>query len=197
MHLLVSNSEVIRVNKKKLIPGNIFFLHSASLNSFCHSNYKCIQKLKTIYDVFFSGAVTGMSNLLPKEDKAEVEAKKRRKKREAAQNPDHGLTEGNQEEADSYDLIMKEEDANLHRFFDDLYEYVFIFKKAFRRAVKNYYSIMWINKESALADAEQFFRKVIIEWEPFDVERYLLKYCKHEKYLLDEDKLKAVRSFLM
>lgn len=138
-----------------------------------------------------------MSNLLPKEDKAEVEAQKRRKKREAAQNPDHGLTEGNQEETDSYDLIMKEEDANLHRFFDDLYEYVFIFKKAFRRAVKNYYNIMWINKEATLADAEQFFRKVIIEWEPFDVERYLLKYCKHEKYLLDKDKLEAVCIFLL
>lgn len=143
----------------------------------------------------FKGAVTGMSNLLPKEDKAEAEAQKRRKKREAAPNPDHGLTEGNQEETDSYDLIMKEEDANLHRFFDDLYEFVFIFKKAFRRAVKNYYDIMWINKEATLADAEQFFRKIIIEWEPFDVERYLLKYCKHEKYLLDEDKLKAVCSF--
>ena len=136
-----------------------------------------------------------MSNLLPKEDKAEVAAQKRRKKREAAQKPDAGYPTGEtneEEETDSYDLIMKEEDANLHRFFDDLYEYVFIFKKAFRRAVKNYFRIMWVNKESALADAEAFFRKVIIEWEPFDVERYLLKYCRHEKYLLDQEKLKAV-----
>jgi hypothetical protein len=138
------------------------------------------------------GAVTGMSNLLPAEDKAEVAASQRRKKREASQNPTPLQADSNANELDSYDLIMEEEDANLHRFFDDLYEFVFIFKKAFRRAVKNFYEIMWINKEATLADAENFFRNIIIEWEPFDVEKYLLKYCRLEKDLLTQERLLAV-----
>lgn len=56
---------------------------------------------------------------------------------------------------------------------------------------------MWINKEVILVDVEKFFWKVIIEWELFDVERYLLKYCKYEKYLFDKDKLEVVCIFFI
>lgn len=55
---------------------------------------------------------------------------------------------------DFYDFIMKEEDVNFYWFFDNLYEYVFIFKKVFWCVVKNYYNIMWINKEVILVDVE-------------------------------------------
>ena len=133
----------------------------------------------------------GISNLVPREDPGEVEAKKRKAKQNIVENPIPGV--GVEIEMDMYDRILEEEDLYHSKYIDEFYEYIFVFPKAFRDAVRKYNELMWLPMEVLKWPKEEVFRKYAVEWEPFDIDEYINYYCKIEKARLDNERLNAVR----
>ncbi|KAK3090847.1 hypothetical protein FSP39_015186 [Pinctada imbricata] len=137
-------------------------------------------------------ALKGISNSLPKEDTETAESARRRNKRTIIENPLPGV--GVEPEMDLYDRILEEEDLYHNKFIDEFYEYVFVFPKAFRDAVRKYNTLMWLPMDVLKWPKEDVFRKYSVEWEPFDIDEYINYYCKIEKARLDQERLNADRN---
>lgn len=120
---------------------------------------------------------------------------RRRRRREAVENGDATHADLAAEGDHYYQLILAldlKDSEELYEFHDCLFSEKVVTKNHFVGAVRSFREDMWM-PENILQDTfEEIFTFYGIEWEPFDIEKYINKYCRIIRDRLDQEKKAAV-----